>query len=107
MGDDPTASVVNACSRMHEVDNLYIADGSVFTSSGGFNPTNTIMALSLHMTHCIISGDQPVAGTPPMSALPNTGGPEMGLAEEAVAGAAALGGAAVARLGRGGNHLEH
>ena len=32
---------------MHEVDNLYVADGSVFVSSGGFNPTLTVMALAL------------------------------------------------------------
>jgi choline dehydrogenase-like flavoprotein len=34
---------------MNELDNVYIADGSVFASSGGFNPTLTIMALSLRM----------------------------------------------------------
>jgi choline dehydrogenase-like flavoprotein len=32
---------------MHELDNVQIADGSVFTTSGGFNPTLTIMALAL------------------------------------------------------------
>ena len=34
---------------MHELENVYVADGSVFVSSGGFNPTLTIMALSLRM----------------------------------------------------------
>jgi choline dehydrogenase-like flavoprotein len=34
---------------VHEIDNLYLSDGSVFTSSGGFNPTVTIMALALRM----------------------------------------------------------
>src|SRR5262249_26050875 len=29
--------------------NVYVADGSVFVSSGGFNPTLTIMAFSLRM----------------------------------------------------------
>jgi choline dehydrogenase-like flavoprotein len=47
MGHDPRTSVVNAVGRMHELDNVHIADGSVFTSSGGFNPTLTIMALAL------------------------------------------------------------
>jgi len=49
MGDDPDTSVVDAFGRVHELDNLYVADGSVFVSAGGFNPTLTIMALSLRM----------------------------------------------------------
>jgi choline dehydrogenase-like flavoprotein len=47
MGEDPSTSVVDGVGRVHELDNLYVADGSVFTSSGGFNPTLTIMALAL------------------------------------------------------------
>ena len=47
MGDDPGRSVVDGWGRVHEVDNLYVADGSVFVSSGGFNPTLTVMALAL------------------------------------------------------------
>jgi choline dehydrogenase-like flavoprotein len=47
MGDDPGSSVVDRFGRLHELDNVHIADGSVFTSSGGFNPTLTIMALAL------------------------------------------------------------
>ncbi len=49
MGDDPGTSVVDRWGRMHDIDNVYVADGSVFVSSGGFNPTLTIMALSLRM----------------------------------------------------------
>ena len=47
MGNDPETSVVDRFGRMHELDNVHIADGSVFTTSGGFNPTLTIMALAL------------------------------------------------------------
>jgi choline dehydrogenase-like flavoprotein len=47
MGDDPEKSVVDRFGRMHELSNVHIADGSVFTTSGGFNPTLTIMALAL------------------------------------------------------------
>jgi choline dehydrogenase-like flavoprotein len=47
MGSDPEASVVDSHGRLHELDNVYVVDGSVFASSGGFNPTLTIMALSL------------------------------------------------------------
>ncbi|MFL5883450.1 MAG: GMC family oxidoreductase [Thermoleophilaceae bacterium] len=53
MGEDPRRSVVDAFGRAHEIDNLFLADGSVFVSSGGFNPTNTIMALSLRMARQI------------------------------------------------------
>ena len=44
MGDDPRTSVVDRNGRVHEVDNLFIADGSVQVTNGGFNPVLTIMA---------------------------------------------------------------
>ncbi len=47
MGDDPGASVVDRWGRAHDVPNLFIVDGSVFTTSGGVNPTATIMTLSM------------------------------------------------------------
>ncbi len=47
MGDDPHDSVVNGFGRTHEVENLFIADGSVFVTSGGCNPTSTIAAFAL------------------------------------------------------------
>ncbi|MCM3881154.1 MAG: GMC family oxidoreductase [Vicinamibacterales bacterium] len=46
MGTNPSVSVVNADSRTHEVDNLYITGGSVFTTGGDSNPTLTIVALA-------------------------------------------------------------
>ena len=46
MGNDPAASVVDAHCRVHGHENLYIADGSVHVTNGGFNPVLTIMALS-------------------------------------------------------------
>jgi choline dehydrogenase-like flavoprotein len=49
MGHDPETSVVDRWGRMHDLDNVYVADGAVFPSSGGFNPSLTIMALSLRM----------------------------------------------------------
>ena len=48
MGVDPEHSVVNEWGRCHDVKNLFIIDGSVFVTSGGVNPTNTIQALALH-----------------------------------------------------------
>jgi choline dehydrogenase-like flavoprotein len=44
MGDDPTRSVVDRWCRSHDVENLWIVDGSVFPTSGGYNPTLTILA---------------------------------------------------------------
>jgi gluconate 2-dehydrogenase alpha chain len=47
MGRDPASSVVDPFGRLHGCDNVVVADGSVFVSAGGFNPTLTIMALAL------------------------------------------------------------
>jgi choline dehydrogenase-like flavoprotein len=46
MGDDPAASVVDRWSKVHGHDNLFVADGSVHVTNGGFNPVLTIMALA-------------------------------------------------------------
>jgi choline dehydrogenase-like flavoprotein len=64
MGHDARKSVVDGFGRAHEVDNLFLADGSVFVSSGGFNPTNTIMALSLRMARHIAGARAPGAKKP-------------------------------------------
>jgi choline dehydrogenase-like flavoprotein len=47
MGIDPNRSVVNEWGRSHDVKNLFIADSSMFVTSGGVNPTSTLQALSL------------------------------------------------------------
>jgi len=44
MGDDPRKSVVDKWCRSHEVENLWIVDGSVFPTAAGYNPTLTILA---------------------------------------------------------------
>ncbi|USG61573.1 GMC family oxidoreductase [Sneathiella marina] len=49
MGTDPQKSVVNEWGRSHDIKNLFIADGSVFVTSGGVNPTSTIQAISLYV----------------------------------------------------------
>jgi len=46
MGNDPKTSVVNAFGQVHEIDNLFVADGSVLVTNGGFNPALTIMAVA-------------------------------------------------------------
>jgi choline dehydrogenase-like flavoprotein len=53
MGVDPRTSVTDAFGRLHDVPNVVVADGSVFVSSGGANPTLTIMALALRAARAI------------------------------------------------------
>lgn len=49
MGTDPARSVVDANSRVHGMDNLYIAGSSVFPTGGWANPTLTIIALAMRL----------------------------------------------------------
>ena len=48
-GRDPATSALNPDCRAHEVDNLYVVDGSFFVSSGAVNPALTIMANALRV----------------------------------------------------------
>ncbi len=54
MGNDPTKSVVNKFCQSHDLENLFITDGSVFPTSGGLNPTLTMQALSLRTADRIL-----------------------------------------------------
>jgi len=47
MGKDPRTSVLNSYCQAWDVKNLFVTDGSCFTTSSEKNPTLTIMALSL------------------------------------------------------------
>jgi choline dehydrogenase-like flavoprotein len=47
MGSNPATSVTDGVGRHHYLDNVFVADGGVFPSSGGHNPTLTIMATAL------------------------------------------------------------
>ncbi len=46
MGHDPDTSVLNAHNQCHDVDNVFITDGSSMTSSACQNPSLTYMALT-------------------------------------------------------------
>ncbi len=46
MGTDPATSVTDTDGRVWGHDNLYICDGSVHPTNGGFNPVLTIMAMA-------------------------------------------------------------
>ena len=47
MGDDSATSVVDRWGRAHDVQNLFVVDGSLFVTSAAVNPTTTIQALAL------------------------------------------------------------
>lgn len=47
MGRNPSRSVVNTWNQAHDIPNLFIVDGSSFTTGAGVNPTSTIGALAL------------------------------------------------------------
>jgi choline dehydrogenase-like flavoprotein len=46
MGNDPRSSVTDEWGRVHNHDNLFVVDGSLHVTNGGFNPVLTIMALA-------------------------------------------------------------
>jgi choline dehydrogenase-like flavoprotein len=46
MGTDPATSVTDEWGRVHNHDNLFVVDGSLHVTNGGFNPVLTIMALA-------------------------------------------------------------
>lgn len=48
-GADPATSALDIHCRAHEVDNLYVVDGSFFPSSAAVNPALTIMANALRV----------------------------------------------------------
>jgi choline dehydrogenase-like flavoprotein len=48
-GLDPKTSVLDLNCRTHDVDNLYVVDGSFFPSSTAVNPSLTIMANALRV----------------------------------------------------------
>lgn len=48
-GDDPATSVLDALCRAHDLDNLYVVDGSFFPSSAASNPALTIAAQALRV----------------------------------------------------------
>src|SRR5436189_4628001 len=48
-GLDPNTSALDSNCKAHEVDNLYVVDGSFFVSSGAVNPALTIMANALRV----------------------------------------------------------
>ena len=48
-GDDPATSVLDPWCRTHDVENLWVVDGSFFPSSAAMNPALTIAAQALRV----------------------------------------------------------
>ena len=46
MGHDPATSVTDPWGRVHGHENLFVIDGALHVTNGGFNPVLTIMALA-------------------------------------------------------------
>ncbi len=53
MSARPEDGVVDSWGRAHDVPNLFISDGSVFTTSAAANPTLTIVALAIRQAEYI------------------------------------------------------
>jgi choline dehydrogenase-like flavoprotein len=56
MGADPATSVVDRDLKAHDHPNLYVCDASVFVTSGGAQPSQTIMALATRLAEHLESG---------------------------------------------------
>lgn len=54
MGTDPKTSVTDSYGRFHGMENLYLADASLFPTSLGYNPQVTIMALATRNAEFIL-----------------------------------------------------
>ncbi len=54
MGDDPNTSAVNRYGQVHGVSGLYVADNSVFPTSGVANPMLTTVALAIRTADYVI-----------------------------------------------------
>ena len=73
-GTDPATSVLDLDCKVHELDNLYLADASFFPSIGAVNPTLTIIANALRVADKIkerIGGRAAAARNPRSNREPN------------------------------------
>jgi choline dehydrogenase-like flavoprotein len=121
MGVDPETTVCDAEGRLHECQNVVVADGSAFPTFPSQNPTLSIMAHAMRVTRALVGGTatpaapaaQPAAApsaatpvqaavTPATRALPATGGrPLLPLVAVGAVGAAGVAVAATRAAGEG------
>jgi choline dehydrogenase-like flavoprotein len=65
MGLDPRTSVVDPFGRLHGLENVVVADSSVFVTSAGYGPTLTLVAMAMRAA-AALAGSAP-AGPGPRS----------------------------------------
>jgi len=53
MSAKPADGICNAWGQTHDIPNLFISDGSQFTTGAGENPTLTIVALAIRQSDFI------------------------------------------------------
>jgi choline dehydrogenase-like flavoprotein len=53
MGDDPKTSVCDKWGKVHGQENLYVADGGLHVTNGGFNPVLTILAMGFRVGEAV------------------------------------------------------
>jgi len=53
MSENPRDGVVNKWGQTHDIKNLFVSDGSQFTTGGAENPTLTIVALAIRQAEYI------------------------------------------------------
>jgi len=58
MGTDPKKSVLNAFNQVHDVKNVFVTDGAAFVTQGCYEPTLTIMAISVRASDYIIDASK-------------------------------------------------
>jgi choline dehydrogenase-like flavoprotein len=59
MGDNPDTSVCDRWGRVHQWDNVIVADSSVFVTATGYGPTLTLVALASRAAHHL-AGTEPI-----------------------------------------------
>ncbi len=58
MGTDPKKSVLNAYNQVHDVKNVFVTDGAAFVTQGCYEPTLTIMAISVRAADHILEASK-------------------------------------------------
>jgi len=55
MGSDPMKSVVGPDGRMHDLDNVYVVDASLFPTTLLVNPQETVYAMASYLSDRIVA----------------------------------------------------
>jgi gluconate 2-dehydrogenase alpha chain len=59
MGTDAATSVVDPTGHLWDVDNVMVADSSVFPTSSGYNPTLTLVSVASKFAHALVGDPLP------------------------------------------------